>query len=141
MPALAHCSCDVVVESRLGKAYNEEAFRYLLAIERARAARARRALLLVLVSLKGRPGMTNRISPAIAARIFSSLWLSVREVDFAGWWREDRVAGAVLALGTDSPGPDTPHHIGRRITTTLGERIAAHIASRLHVRVLHLRQY
>src|SRR2546427_798692 len=46
-------SYGVALEGRLGQAYNEEAFRYFLEIERKRAARARRPVRLLLL----RPGL------------------------------------------------------------------------------------
>ena len=46
------CSCGVAFEGRLGQAYNEEAFRYFLAIERKRAERSHRTFLLLLVDVK-----------------------------------------------------------------------------------------
>ena len=75
----------------------------------------------------------------VAARIFAGLWHCVREVDFVGWFREDRVAGAVLTQGADPPAPDVPLRISHRITGILSERVPAAVARRLHVRVLQLR--
>ena len=82
-----------------GKAYNEHAFRHFLTIERTRADQSACSFLLVLVSLKRHPGSNIRIAPSVSAALFSGLGLCVREVDFVGWFREDRVAGAVLAQG------------------------------------------
>jgi len=133
------CSCGVALESRLGHAYNEEAFRHFLAVERKRGGRSRRSCLLLLISMKKQPGMSGRIPPVVAARIFSGLWQGVREVDVVGWFRENRVAGAVLTQGADPPAPDVPRRIGHRITEILNERVPAPAARRLHVRVLQLR--
>ena len=133
------CSCGVAFEGRLGQAYNEAAFRYFLAIERKRAKRSRRTFLLLLVDVKRQRGMSSRIPPVVAARIFAGLWHCVREVDFVGWFREDRVAGAVLTQGADPPAPDVPLRISHRITGILSERVPAPVARRLHVRVLQLR--
>jgi hypothetical protein len=77
--------------------------------------------------------------PAVAARIFSELWLCLREVDMVGWYREGRVAGAVLAHGDDPPSPDVATRIGDRITDTLRQRVPAAVAKRLQVRVMQLR--
>ena len=130
------CSCAVATESHIAHAHNEEAFRYLLAVERKRASRGRRSLLLLLINLKKLPSASNHIPPAVADSIFSSLWLSVREVDFIGWFREARVAGAVLAQGGHSPEADVARRVGQRITETLRGCLPADIACRLHVRVL-----
>jgi hypothetical protein len=133
------CSCGVVFEGRLNQAYNEEAFRYFLAIERKRAERSRRSFFLLLVSLRKVPGMSGRIPPVVAARIFSGLWLCVREVDFIGWFREDLVAGAVLTQGAQSSTPGVASRLGQRITDTLCRSVPSNVARRLHVRLLQLR--
>jgi hypothetical protein len=133
------CSCGVALESRLGHAYNEEAFRHFLAVERKRGDRSRRSVLLLLINMKKQPGMSGRIPPVVAARIFSGLWHGVREVDFVGWFREDRVTGAVLTQGAVPLAPDVPRRIAHRITEILSERVPASVARRLHVRVLQLR--
>ena len=132
-------SCGAALEGRMGQAYNEEAFRYFLAVERKRAARSRQSLLLLLVSIKKRSGVRGPIRPVLAASIFSGLWLGVREVDFIGWFREGRVAGAVLTQGADPLAPDVSHRISQRLTETLRGRVPADVARRLHVRVLQLR--
>ena len=123
----------------MGQAYNEEAFRYFLAVERKRAARSRRSFLLLLVSIKKRSGVSGPIRPVVAASILSGLWLGVREVDFIGWFREGRVAGAVLTQGADPLAPDVSRRISQRLTETLRGRVPADVARRLHVRVLQLR--
>ena len=132
-------SCGAALEGRTGQAYNEEAFRYFLAVERKRAGRSRRSFLLLLVSMKKRSGVSGPIRPAVATSIFSGLWLGVREVDFIGWFREGRVAGAVLTQGADPLAPDVSRRISQRLTETLRGRVPADVARRLHVRVLQLR--
>ncbi|HSS40404.1 MAG TPA: hypothetical protein VLT58_16675, partial [Polyangia bacterium] len=66
-------ACGVALAGRFGQAYNEEAFRYLLQIERKRAARAQRPVLLLLLDLRA-PLARMRITPALAARLFDCLW-------------------------------------------------------------------
>ena len=127
------------LDNVMSQTYNEEAFRYFLALERKRSERSRRSFLLLLVNVKKQPGMSNRIPPAIAASLFSGLGLSVREVDFIGWFREERIAGAVLIQGAHSPENDASAGIGQRIIETLSESVPPEIARRLHVRVLQLR--
>jgi len=130
-------SCGVALEGRLGQAYNEDAFRYFLEIERKRAARLGRPCLLVLVGLKGQSTRNTRISAVLAAKLFSNLWLCLRETDVIGWYREDRVAGAVLTQLAD--GPPQPDGIRERVTTALCEGLRADLARRFHVHVYHLK--
>jgi hypothetical protein len=133
------CACGVALEGRLGHAYNEEAFRHLLAVERRRAGRSRRSFLLVLVNVRPQPGLQRRIPASLAAGIFSALCVSVREVDFIGWFREDRIAGAVLTQGAQPLSSEVANQIGQRITETLRSHVRTAMADHLHVRVLQLR--
>jgi hypothetical protein len=135
---MENCSCGLALEDRTGQAYNEQAFRHFLAIERKRAARARRSFLLLLVSLRKEPGASVVINAKAASRLFSGLAGCVREVDFIGWYREERVAGAVLTQGTDTPAPAAVKGIADRVTDALGQRLSASEAQRLQVRVLRL---
>src|SRR5712691_4298803 len=132
-------SCGVALEGRLGQAYNEEAFRYFLEIERKRAARLGRPCLLLLVGLKGQAKPGVRIAPVTAAKLFSSLWLSLRETDVIGWYREDRVAAAVLNQLEDGPQSDVSDLIRQRVTGALCKSLSSDIARRLRVRVFQLR--
>src|SRR4029077_18030827 len=93
-------SYRVALEGRFGQAYNEEAFRYFLLIERKRAERARRPVLLLLLDLRGPPGRV-RIEPGRATKLCSCRCRCLRETDVVGWCREDRVVGAVLTQVDD----------------------------------------
>ena len=138
MRNLGHCACGVALESRFGKAYNEEAFRYFLAIERKRAETSRGSILLVLVRTRQRMTTDRRLSPVVAGEIFAAMWLCFREIDFAGWLRQDRIAGAVLTTGADPLPADVVSVIDRRITRALREHVLSAVGE-LQVRVLRLR--
>src|SRR5947207_1337856 len=81
---------------RVGQAYNEAAFRLFLSVDRWRAEHSTRSLLLVLVTVRPSSDRQAKLTDATAAAIFSGLGSCVREVDFVGWYREGRVAAAVL---------------------------------------------
>ncbi len=127
----------MVVEGPLGHAYNEEAFRYLLAIEQKRADSSGRPFLLVLVDLKEEPGQSSRFAPEVASRLFSGLWLCLRETDFIGWYRERHVAGAVLAEIPTGPRTTVTRLLGQRVGETLRKRLPSDVARRLQVRAYH----
>jgi hypothetical protein len=133
----AATSYGPVRDERTVQAYNEEAFRHFLSLERKRSERASRSFVLVLVSLRTSPGETTAIAPALAARLFAGLGECVREIDFVGWFRRERVAGAVLIQGPATPAPEATRRIGDRVTAALRRRLPSRIAPRLHVRVLH----
>jgi len=131
-------SRGVALESRLGQAYGEEAFLYFLAMERKRSERSGSPFLLLLVDLKEEPGASVRIAPAMSARIFSRLWLALRETDVVGWYREERVAGAVLTQLPAGPMADVCGEVSQRVTAGLREGLPPDTARRLQVRVYQL---
>ena len=123
----------------MGQTYTQDVFRYFLRVERNRRARVRRSVLLLFVSLEEVDGGKAAIPRAVADEIFSGLWLTLREVDFVGWFRQDRVAAAVLTQGDVLPAPEDCRRIARRITRALHQRVPSDIAERLDVQVRQLR--
>ncbi len=132
------CSCGVALQSQLGQACNEEAFRHFLAIERKRSRRSGRPFLLLLVGLKKRRGMTGRIDSVVAAQLFACLWLSLRESDVVGWFREGRMAGALLLQAGETPGTDITDLVCGKIRRSLQESLPADVVRRLDVRAFRL---
>lgn len=120
------------------EALNEEAFRHFLTIERKRAERSGRSMLLLLVEFKSEREGDNQMDLWVASKLFSGLTTCVREVDFIGWYRSGRVAGAVLSQGADTPGQDVAQQIGERVAQILSERLPSQVRQRLQVRVLQL---
>jgi len=120
-----------------GREYNEETFLYFLAIERARAERSNRRLRLLLATLEPVLGKPVPISSSHAARLFEGLRLSLRDTDVMGWYRQDRVAGAVL---NEPPGAllcEMSDFIEQRVGDGLRQRLPSSIARTLRVRVVH----
>ena len=128
-------SRGVALEGRLGKAYNEQAFRYFLAIERKRSERSGHPFLLLLVDLKEKEqeGASARLDSMVANNLFSNLRLCLRETDFVGWYREERVAGAVLIELGDRRPTEVSRLIGQRVSERLYERLPSGVARRLQV--------
>jgi hypothetical protein len=62
----------------------------------------------------------------------------VREVDFIGWFRNQQVAGAVLAQGLEEPGAHASRRVVERVNRVLSERLPKSVATRLRVRVVRL---
>lgn len=121
----------------LGLAYNEVAFRHFLALERRRAERAYRPLLVVLVNFKMNRTSRAPLGPSMSAQIFKVLGACVREVDFVGWHREGKVAGAVIG-----PGGGSQSGVQRLLMERVGKALAARLPKdqmvRLRVRVVRL---
>ena len=126
----------LVVEGSASKVYNEEAFRHFLDIERVRVARSERSFLLLLVSLRKCPESGVRVPRPMASTLFSGLSLCVREVDFIGWYRHERVLGAVLPQGFNGPDSEAPSRIIERVSQVLNGRLPQAVSRRLRVRVV-----
>jgi hypothetical protein len=129
----------VALEGRFGQAYNEQAFRYFLQLERKRAARAKRPVLLFLLSLK-KPATNTGIDPVLASRLFDCLCGCLRETDVIGWYREDRIMGAVLTNVDGECSPEVTAIVRRRVDEALAAGLVTRdIARQLRLRVYHCR--
>ena len=117
-----------------GQAYNQTAFRHFLAIERRRAERSGRPLLLVLVGFRG--SRADGLTATIATAIFRGLGETVREVDFVGWFREGLVAGAVLTQGGGTAAEPTREMVTERVMRALRAHLPASQTHNLRVRVI-----
>jgi hypothetical protein len=119
-----------------GVEYDEETFLYFLSLEQARAAHSSHQLRLLLVSLEPVPGEPVLIPRASASRLFEGFRLWLRETDVMGWYRQDRVAGAVLSARPDALGPETSGFIEQRVREGLQRRLPANLAGNLRVRIV-----
>jgi hypothetical protein len=115
-------------------AHNEAAFRHFLSVELRRAERSGHSLLLVLVGVRPTPSSNAPMSSSVASAVFSALGEAIREIDFVGWFRMDRVAAAVL-VQRNSPQAD----LGRRIADRVTDGLRGDLAKALRVRVVTLR--
>jgi hypothetical protein len=122
-----------------GIAHNEAAFHHFLRIERTRAAESGHGLALVLVRLPNTGPVAHFPTP-LAAQVFAALGATVREVDFVGWFREGRVAAAVL-VQRSAPAMATREHIASRVKDMLasqgvrdavGARVRVFLLARRH---------
>jgi len=134
------CARGLAFDPAVGQAYNEPAFRHFLALERRRAERAKRSFFLLLVALEGHQGKTRLLRAPVATKVFGALESCLREVDFMGWYREGRIAGAVLTQGAQTPSSEVADRLADRVTATLRARLPRNSAARLQVRILQLRR-
>jgi len=133
------CSCGLAVDGA-GDAYDEETFRYFLTIERKRSEASKRPFLLLLVELDKQAGLPGLIESAAAKQLFAGLWCCLRETDLIGWYRETRVAGAVLThLGETALTDDVLRQVEQRVGRVLRDVLPARLGRRLQVRLYHFR--
>lgn len=129
------CLAGVALEGRLGHAYNEQAFRYLLTIERKRSERSGCPFLLLLIDLKEQEGASTPLDAMVTSKLISNLWPCLRETDFVGWYHKERVAGAVLTELRNGRAMEVSSLIGKRVSARLYERLSSDVARRLRVRI------
>ena len=133
---LEPCSCGLALTGH-GEAYNEEAFHHFLAIERKRSEASTRPFLLLLVEFEKRLGVSVEVGHDMAARLFSALAESLRDTDVLGWYREQRIAGAVLTDLGDTLQAIVPQ-ITDRVRQVLRRDLPADVAPQVQVRVYQL---
>jgi hypothetical protein len=126
------CSCALAGHE---SAYNEEAFQYLLGVERKRFEHSSRPFVLMLVELEEGADQPGGIEPALGGRVFAGLTRTLRDTDVIGWYHEGRIAGAVLTHLGDAPVGDISRRMAERVTRTLRDDLPADIAHRLKVRL------
>ena len=120
---------------QVGAVYNEAAFRHFLTVDRRRASRSARSVLLILVTVRRRPGATLTLAEATA--LFRELGAAVREADFVGWYREGSVAAAVLAQSVRASS-EVPRLVANRVLLALKSRLSADLSRDLRVRAVRL---
>jgi len=122
-----------------GEAYNEEAFQYLLELEQKRSQLTNRPFLLLLIEANRHPGAINAEMDAVTAgKLFSILAQCLRETDFIGWYREPRVAGAVLTQHGEADWDDVSKAVRRRVGEALEKHFPSDQPRGLQMRVYQL---
>jgi hypothetical protein len=134
--ALEPCSCRLALTGH-GEAYNEAAFHHFLTIERNRADASMRPSLLLLVEFDTKRGVPVHVGHDLAERLFSALADSLRDTDMIGWYREQRIAGAVLTDLRDEPRLMV-RPISDRVRQVLRRDLPEHVATQVRVRVCQL---
>ena len=132
--APGQCSCGLASTGDPA-VYNEEAFRYLLDIERNRFEASSQPFVLILVELVRRLGHPDRMPAATASQIFGSLTRTLRDTDVVGWYRDQRTIGAVLTHLGDMALPDSTPQMSARVRKALGDDLPGDTANRLKVRL------
>jgi hypothetical protein len=124
---------------RPGPVYDEEAFDHFLQHERQRATMTDRACFLLLVGLRPQASRDGQgMSRSVSSGVFSGLESCVREVDVIGWYRQGRLAGAVLPQGPDASAPLAAASVTARVTRALHQTLPSEVANQLRVRVVRL---
>lgn len=137
-PRVPQCACGLDAAAAPGDAYNEDAFKYFLEIERKRFSRSGRHFVLILIELNGAPETARHFSAAAGKQLFDALEPCVRETDFFGWYRQGHVAGAVFTQLADAMDASVGRLLTERIRQALRDGLTDDVEKRaeLHVHVL-----
>ena len=117
--ALEFDSDALMMDSQIAGAYNEEAFKSFLQIERRRAELTGRPFLLLLIDLKNGSAAGGTMHERTADRVFAALMACLRDTDFIGWYREGRIAGGVLTQDTAGDALNSVDSVIERVHTAL----------------------
>jgi hypothetical protein len=131
------CACALALAGH-GEAYNEEAFHHFVALERKRSEASGRPFLLLLVEFEQGPGVTLHIDRQFADRIFAGLAEGLRDTDVIGWYRHNRIAGAVLTDLGDTPEQTVRKQVTHRVRAALESSVPRSRASLAQIRVYQL---
>lgn len=132
-------ACGFALQDGSGEAYNEEAFHYFLEIERKRSETSNRPFLLMLIEPNKHPaGLNPEIDVVAASKLFSILSRCLRETDFIGWYRDGRVAGAVLTQHGEPERDDLSEVVRRRVGEALEKHFPPDRPRGFQVRVYQL---
>jgi hypothetical protein len=126
---------NVALPEGCGPVYNEEAFRYFLQIERKRASRSNSRFLLLLVDLTRDEQQSAGFDSTTSVKVFASMLPCLRETDFIGWYRQGRVASAVLTQVGDTQGVEVSNLVASRVREAVGQNLPSSVSARLQVRV------
>jgi len=128
------CSCGLALTGD-NAVYNEEAFRFLLDIERRRFEASAQLFVLILVELTLRAGLPEKMPAPVASKIFGSLTQTLRDTDLVGWYRDQRVIGAVLTHVGEMPLEDSTRQMSARVTQALHTDLPQDTAKQVKVRL------
>ena len=132
-------ACGFALPDGSSEAYNEEAFQYFLELERRRAEISHRPFLLMLVEFGKHPaGLTPDIDLVTARKLFAVLRACLRETDFIGWYRDGRVAGAVLTQHSEPNREDLSGTVRQRVSDALDKLYPPGRPGNFQVRVYEL---
>jgi hypothetical protein len=131
-------SCGFALPDGSSDAYNEEAFQYFLEIERKRSEISNRPFLLMLIEYSRQTGVTSDIDGVTARRLFALLRECLRETDFIGWYRERRIAGAVLTQDSGSNRADLSEVVRKRVGEALNKLFPPNRTKGFEVRIYEL---
>jgi hypothetical protein len=116
-------------------AYNQEVFRYLLQSESKRSERSGYFCRILLVHRTNAQGAIVQMDSHVAKTVMAALSRSLRDTDYIGWYREGRIAGAVLTVLVQESMAQVASHLQKRLVEILRAELGVKETSLLQIRV------
>lgn len=116
-------------------AYNQEVFRYLLESESKRSERSGFFCRILLVYWTDAQGRDVQMNSYAAKTVMAALSRSLRDTDYIGWYREGRIAGAVLTVLVQESMAQVASHLQKRLVEILRAELGVNETSLLQIRV------
>ncbi|MDN5940410.1 MAG: hypothetical protein L0H94_00890 [Nitrospira sp.] len=115
--------------------YNEEAFQYLLASESKRSVLSGYSFNILLIYSIDKQGLIVHMDRDVIDTVVETLFRTVRETDYIGWYLEGRIVGGVLTvLGQDSE-VQVSACIQQRLMEIFRTEVSAEKHGRLQIRI------
>jgi lipopolysaccharide/colanic/teichoic acid biosynthesis glycosyltransferase len=121
-PALAPTAIRVVTE-REYHILDEASFRHMIAVERKRSERSGQPFLLVL--LQAKDGLPASTKGSVLEQILTSLSMSTRETDVAGWYQTGSIIGVMFTEISQDDRGSILGALMSRVSQTLRDNLSA----------------
>jgi hypothetical protein len=136
-PAAREGGSRMGIADRPGPPCDEDTFHYLLSVERKRSRRSGRTFHLLLVDLKEDRTLGTHIDAEVALKLFLGLGRGLRGTDLVGWYRTERVIGAVLAECKMESAEEALGLVRQRLEAIFSDSLPAGLTRRLRMRIRH----
>jgi len=114
---------------------HEDAFHYLLQAEARRSQRSGKGYHILLVYSANSQGAISPMHASVSAILLDELAQSLRETDYVGWYREDRIIGGVLTVVEQGSIIDPFKRVQQRLTAVLLSKLGSEGSSCFHFRL------
>jgi hypothetical protein len=118
--------------------HSEEAFRYLLDVERRRSQMSGRPFLLLLITFVPGGADNGAIPTRVAARVFAALSGVLRDTDLVGWHSDAHTVGAVLTQSGSTPPATAMSRVRARVWQALDTELPTTLAKQLRLRLCQI---
>jgi hypothetical protein len=115
--------------------YGEEAFRSLIDRESKRSERSGHLCRILLVHRSNANDCIVSMEPHIAQKTLVVLSKTLRDTDYVGWFRQERIVGAVLTSVRGDPQADECDGLETRLLKVLGAELVHEVSQSVQIEI------